>query len=43
MFQLGESWGWSTLGEQGKSWDLSELFHRQGALVFPGASLWGCR
>ena len=34
VFQLGESRGWSTFGEQGKSWDLSQLFHRQGALVF---------
>ena len=25
MFQLGESLGWSTFGEQGKSWDLSQV------------------
>lgn len=25
MFQLGESRGWSTFGEQGKSWDLSQV------------------
>ena len=37
MFQLGESRGWSTFGEQGKSWDLSQVTPQTRSPGFPGS------
>ena len=37
MFQLGESRGWSTFGEQGKSWDLSQVTPQTRSPGCPGS------